>query len=221
MTLLNNTYMNDMKENTAYLDQEWISIESYKFKILVMIAILAENHLAYRGKLKDMCEYLGISNCSKNTTKLKQAIQELAQENYLHYLIDGYTWTLTLTEYAEQERHIIRIKKSWVKGIQAYKAEKDANAVRWDKILKTLMYIWTAPETVTYYMISDGTGLSESTVRKAIIALENLDIDDFEFNRKIRRLKNKSGQSYCVGQNMTIGIKFSSQNISDLIQRMK
>ena len=31
-----------------------------------MIAILAENHLAYRGKLKDMCEYLGISNCSKN-----------------------------------------------------------------------------------------------------------------------------------------------------------
>ena len=37
-----------------------------------------------------------------------------------------------------------------------YKAEKDTNAVRWDKILKTLMYIWTAPETVTYYMISDG-----------------------------------------------------------------
>ena len=41
-------------ENEAYIEKDWITVENYQFKILVMIAALAENHLAYRGKLKDM-----------------------------------------------------------------------------------------------------------------------------------------------------------------------
>jgi hypothetical protein len=47
-------------EHEAEIDTEWLTVKNYEFKILVMIACLAENHLAFRGKLKDMCEFLGV-----------------------------------------------------------------------------------------------------------------------------------------------------------------
>lgn len=53
------------------------------------------------------------------------------------------------------------------------------------------MYIWNSPGMITCHMVGEAIGVSDSTARKAIIALENLNIDDFEFNRKIKYLKNK------------------------------
>lgn len=64
-----------------------------------------------------MCEFLNINNVPKNTQKIKQAILALEKENYLKVLVDGRTWTLTLTEKAEKEQRIIKIRKHWIKGI--------------------------------------------------------------------------------------------------------
>lgn len=217
-----NDLLEKVKEE-AYLEQDWITVENYKFKILIMIAVLSENHLAYRGKLKDMCEFLNINNVPKNTQKIKQAILALEKENYLKVLVDGRTWTLTLTEKAEKEQRIIKIRKHWIKGIQKYKAQKGSDSVSWEKILKALMYIWNSPGMITCHMVGEAIGVSDSTARKAIIALENLNIDDFEFNRKIKYLKNKYNQLFCVGQDVTMGINFvgETDNLKQLLNDVK
>ena len=63
----------------AGIDTTWLSVANYKFKILVMISCLAQNHLAFRGKLKDMCDFLGVGNTTSNTKKIKEVFADWKQ----------------------------------------------------------------------------------------------------------------------------------------------
>ena len=72
-----------------------------------MIAVLAENHLAYRGKIKDMSEFLGVSNATNNTKKIKEAIAALEEKGDIKIIKDGHTWNLTLSVKAEKKPKII------------------------------------------------------------------------------------------------------------------
>ena len=42
-------------QNEAEFEFEWLLRQKYEFKILTLIAVLADNNLAYRGTLNDMC----------------------------------------------------------------------------------------------------------------------------------------------------------------------
>ena len=83
-----------------------------------MVAALAENHLAYRGKLKDMCEFLGVGNSTSNTKKIKDAITALEKSGDVKTIKDGHTWTITLSVKAERKSKIIKIRNGWIKAIQ-------------------------------------------------------------------------------------------------------
>jgi hypothetical protein len=76
-------------EHEAEIDTTWLTVKNYEFKILVMIACLAENHLAYRGKLKDMCEFLGVKAVSSNREKIKEAITALEAKGDIRVLQEG------------------------------------------------------------------------------------------------------------------------------------
>jgi hypothetical protein len=76
-------------EHEAEIDTEWLTVKNYEFKILVMIACLAENHLAFRGKLKDMCEFLGVKAVQSNRDKIKEAIAALEAKGDIKTLIEG------------------------------------------------------------------------------------------------------------------------------------
>ena len=39
-------------------EKDWLSVEKLEFKQLTLITVLADNHLAYRGTLSDMCSFL-------------------------------------------------------------------------------------------------------------------------------------------------------------------
>ena len=43
----------------AYLNQDWTYIKNYEFKLLIMVAILAEDHLAFWGRMEDICKLHG------------------------------------------------------------------------------------------------------------------------------------------------------------------
>jgi hypothetical protein len=78
-------------DREAYIDKDWLTVKNYEFKILVMIAVLAENHLAYRGKLKDMCEFLGVQASAYNNKQVKAAIDALTAKGDILALKQGQT----------------------------------------------------------------------------------------------------------------------------------
>ena len=60
-------------------EKDWLNVEKLEFKLLTLITVLADNHLAYRGTLSDMCSFLGLATQNYRTNqKIKAAIQNLA-----------------------------------------------------------------------------------------------------------------------------------------------
>ena len=71
-------------DDEAEFDYDWLTREKLQFKILALIAVLANSHLAYRGTLSDMCEFIGISSGNSRTNqKLKAAIDALEADGLL------------------------------------------------------------------------------------------------------------------------------------------
>ena len=60
-------------------EKDWLSVEKFEFKLLTLITVLADNHLAYRGTLSDMCSFLGLATRNSRTNQaIKAAILNLA-----------------------------------------------------------------------------------------------------------------------------------------------
>ena len=59
----------------AEFDYDWLMRQKYEFKLLALLAVLADNNLAYRGTLSDMCAFFGVaSGNSRTDRKIKDAI---------------------------------------------------------------------------------------------------------------------------------------------------
>lgn len=197
-------------DREAYIDKEWLTVQNYQFKILVMIAVLAENHLAYRGKLKDMCEFLGVAASTYNRDKIKEAINALAAKGDILVLQEGQTWTLTLSVKAERKQRVIKIRNAWIQLIQQYKAIKKEDYVAWENILKVLVYlIADKAEVKTYNDIAIETNISTKTVERAITALDGIEFNDISIKRKLAWFKNKKGEFKVKGQKIDVGFDFN------------
>lgn len=196
-----------MMDREAYIEKDWLTVENYQFKILVMIAVLAENHLAYRGKIKDMCEFLGVCNATNNTKKIKEAIAALEEKGDIKTIKDGHTWTLTLSVKAEKKQKIVKIKNAWINAIQQYKCEE---AVSWENILKVLVYL-TADKTEIkrYDVIAKELAVSVDVVKRSVKALDGIDFGDIEVKRKLAWLKKNDTDYVVVGQRIEIGYNFN------------
>ena len=71
-------------DDEAEFEYDWLTREKLQFKILALIAVLANSHLAYRGTLADIREFLGISGCDSKTNKqIKAAIAALETDGLL------------------------------------------------------------------------------------------------------------------------------------------
>lgn len=198
-----------MDEREALIDKEWLTIQNYQFKILVMIAVLAENHLAYRGKLKDMCDFLGVQSSTYNRNKIKEAIAALEKKGDILVLQEGQTWTLTLSVKAERKPKVIRIRNAWITLIQQYQAE-EGKEVAWENILKVLVYLCADKKEVkTYEEIAAALNLSEMMIKRSVWALEGIDFGDLTITKKLAWFKNDDGEFRVKGQSIDIGLDFS------------
>ncbi len=162
---------------------EWLNVEDYEFKLLVLTSVLAENNLAYRGTLKAISEWLGISPCAKNNAKIKEAINSLCEKGYLFYKLDGRTWTLTISEKGMKDKQIVNVRKIWVNVIKEFKS--DYYKVSWIKVLKVFIYVYSIKEgtLIKTDNIATDLGISKSTVSTALRALENINFPKLVFCR--------------------------------------
>lgn len=177
-----------------------------------MIAVLAENHLAYRGKLKDMCDFLGVGNTTSNTKKIKEAILKLEENGDIKVLKEGQTWTLTLSIKAEQSPRIIKIKNTWIKIIQQYQCEPNEQ-VSWENILKVLCYLIADKADVKRYdIIAKELGVSKDVVKRSVKALDNIDLGLLSIERKLAWFKTQEGEFKVIGQRFAVGYDFNKED---------
>ena len=198
----------NMDEET-FIEKDWLTVKNYEFKILVMIAVLAENHLAYRGKIKDMCQFLGVNNTTSNTSKIKEAISALEAKGDIKTIKDGWTWTLTLSVKAEKKQKIIRIKNAWIKAIQNYKSKDKNDYVSWENVLKVLVYLCGDKKEIKRYdEIAKGLNISENAVKRSIKALDGIDFKDISIKRKLAWLKQDEDFKV-IGQHIDVVLDFN------------
>lgn len=188
-------------QNEAEFEFEWLLRQKYEFKILTLIAVLADNNLAYRGTLKDMCEFFGVrSGDSTNNRNIRAAIDKLETDGLLKQIKDGRTFTLTLSKKGEQRKRVIRIQKEWVEIAKNYKSEE--NSISWMNLLKVWLYlIDNKKEIIKSSEIAEELGLSTDSVKRAKKALEK---DMHAIISKRKAIVTESGWFYCLGSSITL-----------------
>lgn len=187
-------------QNEAEFEFEWLLRQKYEFKILTLIAVLADNNLAYRGTLNDMCEFFGVrSNDSRNRRSIKAAIDQLEADGLLKHIEDGKTLTLSLSKKGEQRKRVIRIQKDWVEIAKNYKS--DDNSISWMNLLKVWLFLLdNRKETIKISDITTSLGVSKDIVKRAKKALER-DIRAIISKRKYH--VDENGGLHCLGLAIT------------------
>lgn len=188
-------------QNEAEFEFEWLLRQKYEFKILTLIAVLADNNLAYRGTLKDMCEFFGVKpGDSRTNNQIKAAITKLEADGLLKQIVDGRTFTLTLSKKGEQRKRVIRIQKEWVEIAKGYKSED--NSISWMNLLKVWLYlIDNKKEIIKTSEIAEELDLKPDSVKRAKKALEK-DIQAIINKRKTTISAN--GGYRCLGSSITV-----------------
>lgn len=185
--------------------EEWMGMDKCYFKILAITTVLADSNLAFRGKISDLCNGIGIQSSSVNVTKIKRDIEFLESNNYIKILRDNGIYTISLAKAAEKSKNIIKIKKAWYELIKA-----DNNPAAWESKLKVFLSLLEQPkdEPITYAQIGSKLGLSKSTVERCVKALVKIDFGDFMFKKK-EVYFTKDGEIRTVGQTYEKVIDFS------------
>ena len=218
-----------MNNDIISINKDWVAIEDYQFKILILTSVLAEKSLAFRGTLTTMCEWLGIANAPKNTKRIKQAIEELQKKEYIFYNKEPNSRIhhISITNKGLKDKRVVKIKKQWIETIKKYNIAKNGNVNRsWDTMLKELIVIedkiQNAREkdkeavgaTMTMKEIAKEIGKSEATAGKYLKALIDCNFEDgYSIARKLKYDidKGENGEKdiiICIGTYIETGYKW-------------
>lgn len=76
-----------MSEDYITINFDWLKLEDYQFKILILIKMLASDteQRNYVGTIKDMEKWLHIGNSTKNNKKIEKAIEELKNAEIIDF----------------------------------------------------------------------------------------------------------------------------------------
>ena len=159
----------NLQDDEAGFEKEWLKLEKYNFKLLTLVAVLAQNHLAYRGTVAEMCEYLGVDNQTKNRRAITTAIEQLEKKGMIKTILDGKVYTITLSVKAEKKKDVIVIQKKWIEMVQGLKG-----GVSWDNVLRVWLYlIANEEEIITSKKIAADLGMTKRMVDRIKVVLVN------------------------------------------------
>ena len=159
----------NLQDDEAGFEKEWLKLEKYNFKLLTLVAVLAQNHLAYRGTVAEMCEYLGVDNQTKNRRAITTAIEQLEKKGMVKTILDGKVYTITLSVKAEKKKDVIVIQKKWIEMVQGLKG-----GVSWENVLRVWLYlIANEEEIITSKKIAADLGMTKRMVDRIKVVLVN------------------------------------------------
>ena len=204
------------KEDNISISKEWLNdVEDYQLKILLLVSVLADNSLAFRGTLKTMCEWLSVKSCTVNNRKIKEALQDLADNGYIFYKVEGRTHHVSISNKGMKDKKIYKVRKIWIEAFKNYQKVADKSiAVDWIKILRVFIYLYylKAGEIITLEKIANITDVSIETARKALIAIMACDLKGLNIDKTIIKDKYEDEQGNICwrtrGQEIPIFIGF-------------
>ena len=179
-----------LQDDEAGFEKEWLKLEKYNFKLLTLVAVLAQNHLAYRGTVAEMCDYLGIDNQTKNRKAITTAIAQLEEKGMVKTILDNNkVYTITLSVKAEKKKDVIVIQKKWIEMVQGLKSR----GVSWDNVLRVWLYlIANEEEIITSKKIAADLGISERKVAR----IKDVLVNDLKAIKCQDRYKKTSGANF-------------------------
>lgn len=204
------------KEDNISISKEWLNdVEDYQLKILLLVSVLADNSLAFRGTLKTMCEWLSVKSCTVNNRKIKEALQDLADNGYIFYKVEGRTHHVSISNKGMKDKKIYKVRKIWIEAFKNYNKVADKSvSVDWIKILRVFIYLYylKAGEIITLEQIANITETSIETARKALIAILSCDLKGLQIEKRIIKDKYEDEQGNICwrtrGQEISIFIGF-------------
>ena len=207
------------KDNIS-ISEEWLEeIQDYKLKILLLTSVLADNSLAFRGTLKTMCEWLGIRSCTVNNRKIKEALNNLADNGYIFYTVEGRTHHVSISNKGMKDRKIYRVRKIWIETFKNYNKFVDNTiSIDWIKILRIFIYLYydRSGEIVTLGSLANVTNVSIETARKALIAIMACNLKGLNIEKMIIKDKyTDQNGNVCwrtKGQDIRISFNFLEIN---------
>ena len=169
-----------MKNKEDYLEYNpaCLYTEKLEFKIFIMVSLLADNNLAYRGTLNDISRDLGYAGTAdtRRNKRIKEAIERLLEADLIKVLKDKNIYTISLSSYAE--KNVIRIARGTVKTIrETLMSERTGHD--WSYTLKVLLYLYETDNTFVegmndryYKEIAEALRITTKQVGVAIKQLE-------------------------------------------------
>lgn len=208
-----------MENDFISIHKEWVNIEDYQFKILVLASVLEDNNLAYYGTYSSMCEWLGITDSTNNINKLKENIKQLEEQGFIE--IDRKSqrkFIITITDKAKKDNRIVQIKKCWIEILKKYtKGKKSKVNKNWDTMLKTLVVIcyyieqaqrdnWLCKKGIVMTMseLAEEIGRCSATASDILKKLQDCNfLDGFTVTKKAIYKKTKNDTVQGLGTYIT------------------
>ena len=179
----------DMFTDNINVSRQWLDdLMDYQIKILLLTSVLADNNLAFRGTLKTMCEWLGIKSNTNNNKRIKQCLQNLSNNGYIFYKVEGRTHHVSISNKGVKNKQIYKVRKKWIEVFKKYcKEDKDKTfSIDWIKVLRVFIYIYySKDQIVTAQKIAQITNTSNQTVSNALKAISACDLKGVRIEKDV------------------------------------
>ena len=155
--------------------------EKLAFKILIIVSLLADSNLAYRGTLQDLSKALGYSEKADTARyrRMRAAIEQLEKLDLIKTIKDGNIYTLSLSNVGKKKT--IRIARDIVKSMCG-KLIHEKTGNDWSNTLKVLFNIYYHYDNTDidnnrcyYKEIANELGISSKAVGKSIKRLKEFE----------------------------------------------
>lgn len=142
-------------EDNIVINFNWLKLEDYQFKILILVKMLAtdKEQLTYKGKLENMRNWLDLGNSTANNTKIRNAIQELYKKGIIDYTPKSNTatkYTITIIDKIENDVFSIvrKVDKQDIETIRKYTIDNNKRIL--GNMLKIYIFALGNTEIITY-----------------------------------------------------------------------
>ena len=179
-----------MENEEFEFNKKWLDTTDYELKILMLISILAENNLAYRGSLKNMCEWLNLRPHADAYKKIQKAIETLVKKKYVHHIQEGRTHTLSISNRGLADKRSIKVRKVWIETIRDYKSQLPESllSVEWSKLVKVFICcLCDNGDIRTILDRAEELQISKDTFSRSLQILAQLDLNPLTLDIKTRK----------------------------------
>lgn len=210
--------------------KQWLSKDKKSLKLLLFIGLTVDKNNMIKCKLKDIRDFIGITNNQKNNDSIKNILEELQIKKYIKYDNKENSQDILISIDTDNLKEIDRIRgiqKQWVLNIK--QANRDENN---KKIDKSISADWSvAFKILVNFHIGNFKSIMKQTEIGKIInmskdtvndALKLLLLSDINFMKETIKEKHKifelEGDKYiekwvssAVGTHLNMKQDFSSK----------